>query len=277
MSQNKPKPSDVAVILLGVAAVATIAVFGFADITLNPVPQINELAKDVIQRALLSLFLVALCATSQYKTLLAFPVSNLGKQLVFALPCIAVAVANFPFSALAKGTAALQNFQYVWLFLIQCVLIGVVEELFFRGIVQDVVWQKTQKMSTIWQTVICAAIFALWHVVNLLFGQGFGTTLLQVGYSFLIGAMLTALRLATNNIWLCVAVHALFDFGGSIVSTLGSGNVWDVPFWIATAVCGVICGVCVVVFLVKYDKSKSANIGATEPQNTDISDSSAQA
>ena len=128
MSKNNPKLTDISVILLGVAAVAVIVVFSFVDVTLSQIPQINELAKDVIQRALLSLFLVVLCATSQYKTLLNFPVGNLGKQLLALLPCLAVALANFPFSALIKGNATLQNFQYVWLFLIQCVLIGVVEE-----------------------------------------------------------------------------------------------------------------------------------------------------
>ena len=277
MSKNNPKLTDISVILLGVAAVAVIVVFSFVDVTLSQIPQINELAKDVIQRALLSLFLVVLCATSQYKTLLNFPVGNLGKQLLALLPCLAVAFANFPFSALIKGTATLQNFQYVWLFLIQCVLIGVVEELFFRGIVQDIVWQKTAKMSALWQTVICAAVFSLWHLVNLLFGQGFGTTMLQVGYTFLIGAMLTVLRLATNNIWLCVAVHALFDFGGNIVNTLGSGNVWDVPFWIATVVCGVICGIWAIVFLVKFDKNKSATAVLNKVPNTDVTDNAEQA
>lgn len=116
MSKNNPKLTDISVILLGVAAVAVIVVFSFVDVTLSQIPQINELAKDVIQRALLSLFLVVLCATSQYKTLLNFPVDNLGKQLLALLPCLAVALANFPFSALIKGTATLQNFQYVWLF-----------------------------------------------------------------------------------------------------------------------------------------------------------------
>ena len=61
MSKNNPKLTDISVILLGVAAVAVIVVFSFVDVTLSQIPQINELAKDVIQRALLSLFLVVLC------------------------------------------------------------------------------------------------------------------------------------------------------------------------------------------------------------------------
>ncbi len=256
MSKSKQKLIDIALILLGVASIGTIALFSFVDFTLSTIPQIDSLAKDVIERALLTVFLVVLCVTSQFANILRFPADNIGKQLVALLPCLAVAIANFPFSSLAKGSATLQNFQYVWLFSLQCVLIGVVEELFFRGIVQDVVWRRTQKLSTVLQTVICAAIFSVWHLVNLMFGQGLAATLLQVGYSFLIGAMLTTLRLVTNNIWLCVLVHALFDFGGNLVNALGSGEVWDVPFWVATVACGILCAVWVVTSLVKSDRNK---------------------
>lgn len=263
MSKSKQKLIDIALILLGVASIGTIALFSFVDFTLSAIPQIDSLAKDVMERVLLTVFLVVLCTTSQFAGILKFPTDNMGKQFVALLPCLAVAIANFPFLSLAKGNATLQNFQYVWLFSLQCVLIGVVEELFFRGIVQDVVWKKTQKLSMVLQTVICAAIFSVWHLVNLMFGQGFATTLLQVGYSFLIGAMLTTLRLVTNNIWLCVLVHALFDFGGNIVNALGSGEVWDVPFWIATVVCGVSCAVWVVAMLVKSDKNKAV----LQPEN----------
>ena len=58
-------------------------------------------------------------------------------------------------------------------------------------------------------------------------------------------------------------VHALFDFGGNIVNALGSGEVWDVPFWIATVVCGVSCAVWVVAMLVKADKNKAV----LQPEN----------
>ncbi len=142
MSKSKQKLIDIALILLGVASIGTIALFSFVDFTLSAIPQIDSLAKDVMERVLLTVFLVVLCTTSQFAGILKFPTDNMGKQFVALLPCLAVAIANFPFSSLAKGNATLQNFQYVWLFSLQCVLIGVVEELFFRGIVQDVVWKK---------------------------------------------------------------------------------------------------------------------------------------
>ena len=167
----------------------------------------------------------------------------------------------------------MQKNQYVWLFCLQCLLIGVIEELFFRLIVWRFADEKMRGKHVVWRVVACSAVFALWHLVNLFFGQGFAATLLQAGYSFLIGAMLSTLYLVTNNIWWCVLVHALFDVGGKLVATLGSGNVWDVPFWIATAVCGTLCAVWAVFTLVAFGKNEAANGGLSaeniETQNAE--------
>ena len=55
--------------------------------------------------------------------------------------------------------------------------------------------------------LIDAALFGLWHLTNLLVGADVGATLLQVGYSFLIGGMLSAVLLKTGNIWTGVFRH----------------------------------------------------------------------
>ena len=268
MSQKQLTRNDILLIALGVVSVGVVLFFAVSDVRLSSDMQIDAIAKDVVQRGVLTLFLVAMCATSDFRTVLAFSTYNFGKQLLCLLPCMAVAVANFPFSALASGTAVVEKTQYVWLFLIQCVLIGVVEEVFFRGIVQHVVFDKLAQKHLVWRVVTSAAVFALWHLVNLLFGAGIGSTLLQVGYSFLIGAMLSVLMYATSNIWWCVAVHALFDVGGTVVSSLGKGNPWDTPFWIATVVCGTICAVwCVyMVFHVLRDTEQTTETTETSAQ-----------
>ena len=88
-----------------------------------------------------------------------------------------------------------------------------------------------------------STLFALFHFLNLFFGAGVGETMLQVGYTFLIGCMLAVMMIKTGNIWLCVVVHALFYFGGMIVSNLGSGHFQDTTFWVLTAVAGLLCAV----------------------------------
>lgn len=269
MSQKQLTKTDILLIVLGVVTIGVVLFFAVSDVHLSSDTQIDAIAKDVVQRGVLALFLVTMCATSGHRTVLAFPTTNMRRQLLCLLPCLAVAVANFPFSALSSGAAVVEKTQYVWLFLIQCVLIGVVEEVFFRGIAQQIVFDKLAQKHLVWRVVTAAAVFALWHLVNLLFGAGIGTTLLQVGYSFLIGAMLSVLMYATRNIWWCVAVHALFDVGGTVVSSLGKGNPWDTPFWIATVVCGTICAVwCVyMVFCVLRDTEQACETIETQAQD----------
>lgn len=281
VTHNKTRQaSDFLLWATGLVAVGIVLFFTFAsDVSLSTDAQIDALAKDVIQRAPIALFLLVLCLTTDLKSGLRFTVTP-AKRLFALVPCLLVALANFPFSALLGGSAIVQKNQYVWLFGLQCLLIGMIEELFFRLIVWRFVDEKMRDKHVVWRVVVCSAVFALCHLVNLFFGQGFALTLLQVGYSFLIGAMLSTLYLAANNIWWCVLVHALFDVGGKLVATLGSGNVWDVPFWIATAVCGTLCAVWAVFTLVGYGENETADNGSsaenTETTNIESENNQAQ-
>ena len=262
-NKKRLKATDFLLWATGLVTVGVVLFFAFAnDVSLSEDAQIDALVKDVIQRVPIALFLLVLCVSSDLKEGLRFTVTP-TKGLFALAPCMLVALANFPFSAVLGGEAIVQKNQYVWLFCLQCVLIGVIEELFFRLIVWRFVNEKMRRKHVMWRVVVCSAAFALWHVVNLFFGQGFAQTLLQVGYSFLIGAMLTTLYIATSNIWWCVLVHAVFDFGGKLVATLGSGDVWDVPFWIATAVCGILCAVWVVFTLVFCGKREAAGVDSS--------------
>lgn len=240
MSRKKLSSIELAVVVMGLVVIATMSFFFFTEIQFSDYKQIDALIKDVAQRAVLAIFLILLCFAVN-KKLLVFDTSNLRKQLLCLLPCLAVAVANFPISALLSGAAVIEYSQYVWLFLIQCLLVGFVEEVVFRGIFQKLIFLEMKKCHLVWQVLTSAAAFGLWHFVNLFFGASFGSTLLQVGYSFLLGAMLSVLMYKTNNIWWCILVHALFDVGGTIVFTLGHGNPWDTTFWIETISCGVVC------------------------------------
>ena len=77
--------------------------------------------------------------------------------------------------------------------------------------------------------------------------------MLQVGYSFLIGAMYAVILFKTANIWLCVLLHAVYNFCGMLVPTLGAGTWWDVPTVIFTTVLAVATAVYTVVLFIKMD------------------------
>ena len=70
--------------------------------------------------------------------------------------------------------------------------------------------------------------------------------IMQIGYSALIGAMCSVVIVKTANIWLCVVLHGIFNFGGAVVQYCGRGEIWDTFTVVFTA----ILAVSVTVYLV---------------------------
>ena len=44
--------------------------------------------------------------------------------------------------------------------------------------------------------------------------------------------------LLCGRLWVPIALHAVYDFGGQLVDTVGKGTVWTVPEIVLTAVVG---------------------------------------
>lgn len=253
----KSKKSGIGMLIVYVVLIAALVVLNFIDIPFSSDETANELTKNCLIRLIAGLFAVAVCVMFGYKRLLNPFVLSDKRAVLWCVPCLLVALANFPFSALISGMATVEKTNLIWLYALNCLLIGIFEEILFRGIFQRIIADvfKDKSYADLKTVAATSALFGLWHLTNLLGGAGFGATVLQVGYSFLIGAMLSAVLLRTGNLWICILLHALFDFGGYIVSTLGTGPFQDAWFWALTAVCGFFCLVHVLLFLLKDTKS----------------------
>ena len=181
---------------------------------------------------------------------------NFPKYLLWALPCFMVAIINFPISALINGKAEVVRTDLLGLYALYVISIALLEELIFRGVLLLIVsdFMRGKKYQYLWTALICSAVFSLFHLTNLFEGMGIGDVLLQCLYTFLIGGMLIITMLKTKNIWLCVLIHALFDFGGLLIVHLGIGNPWDTVFWILTFVGGALCAGHMVYSLLKLEK-----------------------
>lgn len=157
------------------------------------------------------------------------------------LPALAVAVNNAPILALITGTARVDRTDLLPLFALESLLIGTFEELAFRGVLFPALLEKRRgtRRGIFLTAVVSSALFGLIHLANLAEGAGFGGTILQVGYSFLIGGMCAIVLLKTGNLLLCILLHGVYDFGGHLISTLGSGSLWDTPTVVITAVLAV--------------------------------------
>ena len=161
--------------------------------------------------------------------------------VAWSLPCFMVAFINYPYSALATGVAQIDHYDLIGLYLLYVFGIALLEELIFRGVMVLLVgdYLKNKRHAPLLITIICASIFSLFQCL----------------YTFLIGAMLTVTMLKLNNVWLCVLIHMIFDFGGLLIINIGSGNPWDTLFWILTIAGGCLCAGHIVYSLIKLEKA----------------------
>ena len=178
------------------------------------------------------------------------------KYLLWALPCFMVAFINFPLSALIGGKAEVIRTDLLGYYTLYVISVALLEELIFRGVLYIIVsdYLRGKRYQYLLTALICAGIFSLFHLTNLFEGMSIGSVLLQCLYTFLIGGMLMIAIIKTKNIWLCVLIHALFDFGGLLIINLGIGNPWDTIFWILTFVGGALCAGHCVYTLLKLEK-----------------------
>lgn len=226
----------------------------YASPTVSADAKLNSLLSAVIPRFFICVFLLVLAVEFFPAVLAAKRIS--AKKLLWCILPLLVALVNFPVSALIRGTATVTRAELLWLFLIKCLFIGLSEELLFRGIIFTSLLEhfKKNKWALFFSVLLSAVIFALFHFINLFDGAGILEVLQQVGYSFLIGAMLAVVLFMTDNLWLCVLLHALFDAGGFLISDLGVGNPQDLAFWILTIVIGVCCTVQIILTIFKQQK-----------------------
>lgn len=190
------------------------------------------------------------------------------KSLLFGLPALAVAVNNFPIIGLATGSAYITDpAGGVLIIVAYCFAIGMFEEFAFRGLFYLMVLDGRRKSTKqiFWTTAASCAVFGLVHLVNLFVGANPGATLLQVGYSFLIGGMCAIVLLKTGSIWYCVLLHTVYDIGGTILY-LGGGARWDAVTVTVTAVLGVAVAVFMVISLLR---TKPEDIAFLFPDHED--------
>ena len=203
-------------------------------------PVLDPMIAAIVSRAVGAAFFLPLLLRLRYRVHGTVRMPFVWALAAF-LPALAVCVNNFPWIGMLTGAAWVDSpARYVAVYALESLMIGLLEELAFRGVLYMAILEDRRRDSRqiFWATVVSSAVFGGVHLFNLLAGAGFGGTVLQVGYSFLIGGMCSIVLLRTGNVWLCVLLHAVYDFGGYLVPTLGDGVVWDAATVTLTAVLG---------------------------------------
>ncbi len=211
----------------------------------------QEYIYPIITRAIAGSACLVFLVRMRMKNLLAFRVR--AGHMLAVVPCMAIAVNNFPFIPFLKGEAYIQSQAMpIFLYALLCICVGFFEEMAFRGCIFPVVLSRLskKKAGVFWSIVVSSAIFGVIHLFNVLTGASVGATFLQVGYSFLIGGMCSVMLLKTQNIWYCVILHAVYNFAGGVVPQLGGGEIWTLPEIILTASVAVPVAIYVIYMLV---------------------------
>ena len=181
---------------------------------------------------------------------------------LYLLPCLIVALDNFPLIAYVNGNMHFTRtgaWDFV-LFALYCLAIGLFEECVFRGVLFSVIASLfSQDKKGFFKTfVVSSAVFGLAHLFNLLSGAGIGATLLQVCYTTLTGGLFAFAMIKTKNVLCAAFVHGLYNFCGLLLSEqgLGSGIVFDVGTGVMMGIISVIIGVFVLYSVWKYTEAE---------------------
>ena len=232
---------------------------------------LNSIIQVTVTRVLGSLVFIPLSIYMGYNI---FGITD--KQRARVLLCtivpLAVVINNLPIIGLLSGAAYVTKpYWYIPLFALEALMIGLFEEFAFRGVLFPYILENRRLTgkSIFWATVISSAAFGGVHIFNLLAGGSAGAVILQVGYSFLIGGMCAIVLLYTRCIWICVALHAIYDFCGYLIPTLGTGIIWDTTTVIITSILGVFALIFMLVWLSKITPERVAELypGSSDNKN----------
>ncbi len=184
------------------------------------------------------------------------------RSLIFCLPAFAVVINNLHIYTLITGVEKVTaGGGMIALLALECFCVGLFEEMAFRGVVFLGILEKRRGrvLDIVIAIVISSVIFGIVHSLNF-FYMSPGAVIQQIGYSFLIGAMCSVVLIKTKNIWICVILHAIFNFGGALVPTLGEGFVWDTPTVVVTVIIAVFTVAYMTVSLIKTPTSELDDI-----------------
>lgn len=185
-----------------------------------------------------------------------------GQYWLYLLPCLLVAVDNFPFYSYFCGNMQFirQELIDIFLFALYCITIAAFEEIVFRGILFSLLCERfsKDKKGFIRAFVLSCVIFALAHLFNLFAGAGIGDTLLQVCYTLLTGGLFAFAFIKTKNILSAIITHAVYNFSGLLLSQtgLGTGIVFDLGTTITMLIVSLAVGVFVLYSLYKYSEEE---------------------
>ncbi len=113
--------------------------------------------------------------------------------------------------------------RYKWL-LLNSLLVGFSEELMFRGILFFSLNGRLRFSQTV---VVVSVLFGCVHILNFLITGTVGLSLLQALLATMSGFLFMAVRVQTRSLWICMLLHAAFDFVVSLKAISGEAGPYQ--------------------------------------------------
>jgi len=146
--------------------------------------------------------------------------------------------------------------QYVFILLLFVIAVGFCEELIFRGLVFKYLSAKGLKVAIIGSSIL----FGIGHFTNLLSGQDFLMTLLQVTYACLFGLVCAEIVAKTKSIIFPIVWHATHDFIALLTDS--EQNVLAVSIYVLH--CLVLMGLAIYFWRALFPKKAVMNLKNSE-------------
>lgn len=139
--------------------------------------------------------------------------------------CVLLAISMY-FTELLLGNELLSSL-HIAAYLGSMLLIGVVEEVSFRGIIAETLIGKFgTSRGGIWKaTALSGLIFGVAHIANVLEADLFGV-FVQMAVATVLGMLFAAIYFRTGNLWVCILIHGGLDAASLMSSGMfGQGTM----------------------------------------------------
>ncbi|MFZ3583891.1 CPBP family intramembrane glutamic endopeptidase [Loktanella sp. DJP18] len=171
---------------------------------------LTDLRPFIVTEGLLSLGLLLIVALLGWTraTGLRGPVDPAGMRLagwIVTPACLIIAVSWTGFVMVADGRPFATSLQSI---AILSILIGLFEELLFRGVLLH---GLRSRVTAGWAIIGSGVLFGLFHAVNAIVGQNLALTAIQMVGATGLGLFFAAITVQARSLWPAIALHALWD------------------------------------------------------------------
>lgn len=174
---------------------------------------------------------ISLAIVTKRMNILKWQKKGFGTGILVGLPmlCLQVAGILYWIYRYIRGveTITITGMEIV-LFLLTMVMVGVSEELMFRGVLLNSCldyYGETSVSSINKAIIISGGIFGAFHIFNVLIGASLSGSIVQAINAAVLGIMLGAIYVrSSKNIWPCIVLHAIQDTSAFLQAGMMNGN-----------------------------------------------------